>query len=404
MYIMTTNKKRDIVENALAKGNGILRLEPAWVARDFLPPGRRLGLKEEEYDVGERGWISERWLGSTTKADNRVGPPDEGLSYIALEGDERITLKEAVEVAGPAIMGEEYAKTHKGLGRLAKIYDYADRIPYHLHQMEKDAALVGANPKEEAYYFPEDVDLGPHPETFFGVHPYIAEQKRYDILLPYMVEWKDDLILRHSRAYLLVPGEGFHLPAGVLHAPGTAVTIELQEDSDVFAMLQALVAGKIISKELLFKDVRKEDRERYGERVILGQINWELSGDPYFYENHHTSPQLVVEAKQEGGEEHWIYYNTTQFSGKRLVVKPGQRFASLDQGVYNILVWGGRGRYDGHEIEAGSFGWDELLVSHAKATVPLVVENTGSDDLMIFKFFGPDINLDVPMIPPYKPG
>ncbi len=76
------------------------------------------------------------------------------------------------------------------------------------------------------------------------------------------MEWKDDLILQHSRAYLLVPGEGFHLPSGVLHAPGTALTIELQEDSDVFAMLQALVAGKIISKDLLFKDVRPEDRKR----------------------------------------------------------------------------------------------------------------------------------------------
>ena len=36
--------------------------------------------------------------------------------------------------------------------------------------------LVGANSKEEAYYFPEDVDLGPHPETFFGVHPYIVQR------------------------------------------------------------------------------------------------------------------------------------------------------------------------------------------------------------------------------------
>jgi hypothetical protein len=396
------DKKRENVENILSRSNGILRLEPAWVARDFLPPGRRLGLKEEEYEVGERGWISERWIGSTTKADNRIGPPDEGLSYIALEGDERITLKEAVEVAGPAIMGEEYAKTHNGLGRLAKIYDFADRIPYHLHQRKEEAALVGRNPKEEAYYFPEDVDLGPHPETFFGVHPYIVEQKQYEILLPYLVEWKDDLILRHSRAYLLVPGEGFHLPSGVLHAPGTAITIELQEDSDVFAMLQALVAGKIISKDLLYKDVRREDREKRGEHVILDHIDWEISGDPYFFENRHTSPQLIKETKQEGGEEHWIYYNTTKFSGKRLVVKPGQRFTSQDKGVYNILVWRGQGRYDGHDIEAGNFGWDELLVSHAKATQPILVENTGSKDLMIFKFFGPDINLDVPMIPQYS--
>lgn len=399
---MTTHAKREMVENALAKGNGILRLEPAWVARDFLPPGRRLGLKEEEYDVGERGWISERWIGSTTKADNRIGPPDEGLSYINVGGGQRITLKEAVEVAGPALMGEEYAKTHKGLGRLAKIYDFGARIPYHLHQRKEEAALVGRNPKEEAYYFPEDVELGPHPETFFGVHPYIVEQKKYDILLPYLVEWKDDLILRHSRAYLLVPGEGFHLPSGVLHAPGTALTIELQEDSDVFAMLQARVAGKIISKDLLFKDVRPEDRAKRGERVILDHVNWEISGDPYFYENRHTSPQLVEGSNQEGAEEHWIYYNTTKFSGKRLVLKPGTRFTSLDRGVYNILVWRGRGRYDGHEIEAGNFGWDELLISHAKATQPIVVENTGSEDLIIFKFFGPDINLDVPMIPRYK--
>jgi hypothetical protein len=395
------DNKREIIENALAKGNGILRLEPAWVARDFMPPGRRLGLKEAEYEVGERGWISERWIGSTTKADNRVGPPDEGLSYLAIEG-ERVTLKEAVEVAGPTIIGEAYAKTNKGLGRLAKIYDFAARLPYHIHQRQEDAALVGRNSKEEAYYFPEDVDVGPHPETFFGVHPTIVERKQYDLLLPYLVEWNSDLILRHSRAYLLVPGEGFHLPAGGLHAPGTAVTIELQEDSDVFAMLQALVAGKIISKELLFKDVRKEDRAALGERAVLNQVDWELSGDPYFYENRHTSPQLIAQTDQTGGEEYWIYYNTTRFSGKKLVVKPGQKFKSVDNGVYNILAWRGRGLYDGHAIEAGNFALDELLVSHSKATTPIWVENTGTQDLIIIKFFGPDINLKVPMIPQIK--
>jgi hypothetical protein len=82
-------------------------------------------------------------------------------------------------------------------------------------------------------------------------------------------------------------------------------------------------------------------------------------------------------------------------------VKPGGRFTSLDKGVYNILVWRGHGRFDGHEVEAGNFGRDELLVSHAKATQSSVVENTGSEDLIIFKFFGPDVNLDVPMIPKY---
>jgi hypothetical protein len=391
---------RAAVEKALARGNGILRLEPAWVARDFLPPGRRLGLKESEYNVGERGWICERWLGSTTKADNRISPPDEGLSYLALDGA-RVTLKDAVEAAGDLVMGAEYAKTHKGLGRLAKIYDFAVRIPFHIHQRQEDVARLGRNSKEEAYFFPDGVDVGLHPETFFGVHPSIVENRQFDILLPYLVEWKNDLILRHSRAYLLVPNEGFHLPSGCLHAPGTALTIELQEDSDVFAMLQALNAGKIISKELLFKDVHPDDRARLGEKAVLSQIDWERSGDPYFYENRHTSPQLIAEPRQAGGAEYWIYYNTQKFSGKKLEVKPGSTFSSKDEGVYTVLVWRGSGRFDGHEIAAGDFSKDELLVSHSRATTPFTIENTGREELVIIKFFGPDINRTVPMIPRY---
>ncbi|MFQ6133418.1 MAG: hypothetical protein ACE5R4_15355 [Armatimonadota bacterium] len=399
-----SSKQQAIVEKALEKWNGILFCEPAWVARDFLPPGYRLDLPEDQYDVGQRGYICERWLCSTTKADNAVGPDDEGLSYLALE-DERLTLKDACAAAGPLIMGEEYAKSHDNqLGRLAKIYDFAARIPHHIHQMKDDAAKVGANPKEEAYYFPEGVDVGPHPETFFGVHPSIVEQgKQEEVLLPYLVDWDSDLILRHSSAELLVPGEGFHLPAGGLHAPGTALTIELQEDSDVFAMLQALVAGKIIPKELLFKDVHPDDRAARGERAVLDQVDWELSGDPYFYENHHLEPQPVEGPAQDGAAEHWIYYNTTKFSGKRLVIEPGKSFTSQDNGVYSVLVWRGKGTFDGLPIESGIGPQSEFVVSRAKATQPVTIENTGAEDLMLIKFFGPDINLEVPMIPKYPP-
>ena len=391
---------REIVEKALSSGNGILRLEPAWVARDFLPPGRRLGLKESEYDVGERGSICERWFGSTTKADNRISPPDEGLSYLAIEGA-RVTLKAAVDEAGDLVMGAEYAKTHKGLGRLAKIFDYETRLPYHIHQGQAEMDKLGKRSKEEAYYFPEGVDRGAHPETFFGVHPSIVEHKQFDLLLPYLVEWKNDLILRFARAYLQGPDEGFHLPSGGLHAPGTALTIELQEDSDVFAMLQAVMDGHHISKDLLYKDVHPDDKKRYGERAVLNQVDWQLSGDPFFYENRHTSPQPIPGARQPGGEEFWIYYNTHKFSGKKLVVKPGGKYTSTDKGVYNILVWKGSGKFDGFDVKAGDFARDELLVSHARAVQPLVVENTGKEDLLIIKFFGPDINRDVPMIPRY---
>jgi hypothetical protein len=395
---MAVDVTRDLLDDTLQEGGGILRLEPAWVARDFLPAGRRLGLPEDAYDVGERGFICERWLASTTRADNAVGPADEGLSYLALDGPQRITLREAVEADPVAILGESYAAAHAGLGRLAKVFDYSHRLPLHLHQRPEHAALVGRGSKDEAYYFPPGVDMGPHPESFFGVHPSIVEEGRYDVLLPYLVDWDSDRILKHTRGYVLVPEEGFHVPSGVLHAPGSALTIELQEDSDVLAMLQALNAGSIISKELLWKDVRPQDREQQGERFILELIDWKENGDPYFYENHHLSPQPIESTRQPGGEEHWIYYNTAKFSGKKLVVKRGASFTSVEAGVYSILVWKGRGTFGGLAVEGGDPAQDELLVAHDRATSGVEVRNTGDEDLLVITFFGPDVNPDVPML------
>ena len=394
---MSVDLRRDLVERALADGNGVVGLEPAWVGRDFLPSGRRLGVAEDAYDLGDRGELCERWLGSTTKADNRVGPPDEGLSYLAIDGPERVTLKEAIEGDPVAVMGEPYAADHTGLDRLAKIFDYQTRLPLHLHQRQEHASLVGRRSKDEAYYFPPGVDMGPHPESFLGLHPSVAEGE-HDVLLPYLEDWDSDRILQHSVAYLQVAEEGFLIPSGVLHGPGSALTIELQEDSDVFAMLQALNGDRIISKDLLWKDVREEDRERLGERFILDLIDWEENGDPYFFENHHLCPQPVVGASHEGGEEHWIFYGTPKFSGKRLTVRPGGTVTTTDHGVHTVFAWSGSGVYGGVSVEGGNPGRDELLITHDRAVGGVEVRNTGSVDLIAIKFFGPDVNPDVPMI------
>jgi hypothetical protein len=397
---MTNDASRERSEALLSAGNGVLRLEPAWVARDFLPPGRRLGLPEEAYDVGERGYICERWLGSTTPADNRVGPDDEGLSYVATEDGTRLTLMDAVSSASDLVMGAEYAASHPdGLGRLPKIFDYGARLPYHIHPPQEYASLVGHKAKDEAYYFPPGVDMGPHPETFLGVHPWIVREQAQEVLLPYLVDWDSDLILRHAPAQLQVVDEGFHVRSGVLHAPGTALTVELQEDSDVLAMFQALNAGKIISKDLLFKDVRPEDRRAHGERFPLGFVEWEVNGDPYFYENNRLSPQPIEPGPSAGASESWIFYNTRKFSGKKLVVEPGASVDVTEPGVYSLLVWSGSGRYGGHDVRGGDATLDELLVSHDVAIRPHPVENTGSEDLVVLKFFGPDIQPAAPTTP-----
>jgi len=392
---------REMIKRMLKSEGGIFRLDPAWVARDFIPPGRRFGLPDSEYDLGERGGICERWVASTTPADNRVKVADEGLSFINVAGEERFTLKSAIECAPDLLMGEQYASTHDGLGRLPKIFDYQERLPYHLHQMEEHAKLVGCNSKEEAYYFPEGVPMGNSPDTYFGVHPYITLENRHDLLLQHLIDWKDDSILKHARAFRQQPDDGFHVPAGTLHAPGSALTIELQEASDVFAMLQAKVSDIPISKDLLRKDVPGEDWEKKGEQTILELIDWDINGDPYFYENRHTPPIAVAGSKQSGGEEFWIFYNTTKFSGKKMVIKPGSEYESRDAGVYNLLVWRGRGTFGGLEIEGQDFTRDELFITDKIAQASVPVRNTGNTDLIIYKFFGPDINPDLPMLEAY---
>lgn len=126
-----SKKIKDIVRKVLEDGNGILRLKPTWVARSGFKSGKNLGLEEAEYDKGKRGEITERWIGSTTKADNIIGSEDEGLSCIYSDSGLSITLKEVIDYTKELIIGRNYSLKHAGLGILAKILDYSDRIFYH---------------------------------------------------------------------------------------------------------------------------------------------------------------------------------------------------------------------------------------------------------------------------------
>ena len=229
--------------------------------------------------------------------------------------------------------------------------------------------------------------MGNHPETFLGLHPSLDRDRLWDELVTVIADWDDDRILRYSPAYLQVAEEGYFVPSGVLHAPGTALTLELQEDSDSMAIFQALNAGTIISKRLLMKDVSEEDRARHGETAPLHWIDWPENTDPYFYEHHHLIPRVF---RDEGDStEAWIFYGSPKFCGKRLIIQPGGTYRARESGVFSLLVWRGHGEIGGVQVAGQSFDRDELLIVHDCAVRDLDYVNTGNQPLVVIKVFGP---------------
>jgi hypothetical protein len=420
------DEKRTLLEKLLQETDGIIPLEPAWVCRSFLPAGHRLGLENYMMDDPERGEVCERWLASTTKADNAIGPEDEGFSYIKAEAPagERLLLRDVVAAAPELIVGEEYAAAHKemlkkgSLGRLAKMYDFAVRLPYHIHQMQKDASKLGRTSKEEAYYFPPGVSMLGDDSTFFGMRPELMRAGVHkQLLAQYLTEWQEgkietydqDWILNYSIEEKLQHEVGFLLPAGGLHAPGSAVTIELQEDSDVFAMLQAVLSdGTRVPKEALWKDVHADDKAKLGVNAVVEQVDWDLTANAEYAEDYKLVP--VLRQKSDGGKEEWIYYGgeNPKFTGTKVTVEPGKAFTCQDAGAYNVFIWDGEGDFGGQPIKgtAGRVGdhkHDELFVTFSRATRPLEIKNTGDEPLLLVKFFGPDINKEgLPLIKAFK--
>jgi len=387
------------VRDALAQGEGIVRLAPCWVPRSFLMPGGRLKLDPRDlYALGaHRGGIDERWFASTTHAANGpLTPPDEGLSYIAADGH-RVLLKEAIETIGDDFLGADVMREQGGWNILCKFFDNLGPIPHHMHQRDADAARVGQKGKPEAYYFPPQYNFKDNnfPYTFMGLEPGTTR----DDVRRCLERWDegDNGILDHSKAYRLKPGTGWQIDAGILHAPGSLVTYEPQVNSDVFGMFQSMVEGRAVPWDLLVKDVPAEHHRDLD--YILDMLDWEANVDPEFAKHRlfHPTPVRPVEEMADGGYgEQWIVYSTRHYSAKELTVLPGRSVTVTDAAAYGLIVVQGWGAIGALEVETpsliryGEMTKDELFVTAAAARGGVRVTNrSNTENLVMLKHFGP---------------
>ena len=393
-----------IAAKALAQGKGILRLAPTWVPRSFCVPGRRIKLHPDDYYVlgGVRGGIDERWLPSTTPAKN--GPltgENEGLSKVVYTENgvtEQILLKDAIDELGGEIIGDRLWDEHKSWPMYSKFFDNMGPLPHHIHHNDEEAAKIGQLGKPEAYYFPPQLNNhgGDFPYTFFGIAPGTTKEQIKECLMNFTKG--DNKITMYSQAFPLIPGTGWDVPPGMLHAPGSMCTYEPQKASDVFAMYQSLVNEAIISEELLWNGTPPDQIGDYDQ--LMGVIDWELNTNPNLLETRFMQPKPVkdmAEMAAEGYSEVWVCYRSDAFSAKELTVFPGQTVTIKDAAAYGIIVMQGHGKFGVWDIETpaliryGQLTNDEFFVSESAAIEGVTIHNPSSTDpIVILKHFGPE--------------
>jgi hypothetical protein len=400
------------IRRALEQGEGILRLAPTWVPRSFLMPGRRIKLASQDlYALGaHRGGIDERWFSSTTPAANEGAPPDEGLSYVVYEGIRAFTLREAVASEGARLVGEAIWQRYQRWPVYSKFFDNLGPIPHHMHQNNKQAALVGQQGKPESYYFPPQLNaLGNNfPYTFFGLEPGTTKED----IRRCLERWNegDNGILNFSKAYRLQPGTGWLVPPCVLHAPGSLVTYEPQWGSDVFGMYQSMVEGRVVPWNLLVKDMPPDKHHDFD--YLVEALDWASNVDPSFKDHHYLEPIPVANTAGSGHFDRWIVYGKIDgeelFSAKELTVDPGVKVTIKDKGAYGLIAVQGAGKIGKLALQTpamihfGELTEDEVFVGAEAARQGVVFENTGSEPLVTLRYFGPATNPDAPAVGDHK--
>jgi hypothetical protein len=409
---------KSLVEAELSNTGGLLRLAPTWVPRSFLQPGLRIKLHPDDtYAYGaDRGGIDERWFASTTEAANEGRVPDEGLSYCVI-GNQRLTLRKAVEDCGAAIVGKTIWKKYGRWPVYSKFFDNMGPIPLHMHQSARQAKLVGLEGKPESYYFPpQHNNVGNNfPYTFFGLEPGTTKAQ----VRKCIADWNkgDNGILDLSKAYRLKPGTGWLVGPSILHAPGSFCTYEPQWGSDVFGMYQSMVEGRYVPWSLLVKDMPKSKHKDLD--FIVDQLDWDANIDPSFKDNHYLEPIPVADTAKEGFVDRWIVYGKIcsdgsqqgeqLFSAKELTVDPGIKCTINDNGAYGLICVQGSGKINGLPLNSPKLirftelTEDEFFCTEQGAQNGVSFENTSeTEPLVCLRYFGPEVNPDAPEVGAYK--
>jgi mannose-6-phosphate isomerase class I len=297
------------------------------------------------------------------------------MSMLA-DAPEPTSLRDAIRAMPSQMLGERVAAAHGAEFRvLVKILDPGEPIVFHLHATDAQLRRMPRHfpghrfGKDEAYYFLDGVPKGPMPYTHAGLRAGVT---RRDLIEA--VRRGPEHALELSPSIYQEYETGFLVPAGVPHRPGTALTLEIQQPSDVYTLLETHAGGKPMSPRQIHPGFRSLD-----EAFTL--VEMETSRAVGQLHDYRLRPEAI--RRTSGGEIATIFpaERCRKFAGRRIRVTRSLIYRESSPIV--LFVWRGRGKMRGRAIRAG----DEFFVTRDTAASGVPLENAGDGPLELFSFF-----------------
>ncbi len=385
------------IRETLNEGKGIFRMVPAFIPVKFGVPGRRLKIHPDDYFKfgADAGTIMERWFcsvsGTRVKNPKR---PDQGLSYVVAADGTQFLLKDAVQELGSDLIGSELWEKYHTFPVFAKFFDYETPLYFHFHPRTEIAKNVGCEAKPECYYFPPQMNpnSGRRASTYFGFNKGVTKEDVRECIAHFSDY--DTHITDMSRAYNIAPGQGWYVPAGVIHAPGSLLTYEPQWGTDLNCVLENVVCGEVFGEKYMTDIIPEgvEDKVEY----IMNAIDWEANYEPDFKEKYYC-PNMELPHTQEGLIEKYVCYGNEYVTAKEVTVLPGAEIILKDKAAYGCVMVQGFGKFGDFDAEAvnmmrvGDLTHDEYFVSKDRAEQGVRIRNDSQcEPMVILQHFGPD--------------
>jgi len=361
------------IARALERGLGVVDFAvPTIVHRAFCRQGEPFGLDPRQvcpYDV--IGDADELWFGSAQEAKTAPGSPAfEGISMLAGVGDDggevRVPFSVALDVRGGVLVGSLRVRTWP----YAKYFSNLDDIPNHYHLTDAVAAQVGDEAKPESYIiFPHVNQRALRRATYMPAGLY--EGATPDDIMPFLLaeNWGSPEFdgRKLSPGHLIEPGQAWHMPPGVPHAPsGGRAYFELMPSADNFRMISGYQDGNRTPRSVVCRHMPAGLAPEPGQeptiemlRHVAESIDFEASCNPRFKQDNMLPRVPDTENNGNGVPAgavlNWAIYGRLQgkerYSAKLGSLQPYAAITFSGPALY-ILVLDGMVQFGGRKLAA----------------------------------------------------